>query len=179
MVNIFQIAQIGSPVLRNKTKKIKNLKSKENKYIIESMKKTLEEVSGLGLAAPQVYISQKIILVSSRPTPTFKNAPDLELTVMINPVILKYSSDKESAWESCLSIPGYVGLVNRSKNIYIKYTDANGKIKKEKYSNLPARVIQHEYDHLNGILYIDRINTKSDFVTSFEYQKILSRNSKI
>lgn len=173
MKKILPIAQIGSAVLRKKAKNINNIQSVNIMKTIEIMKYTVEKASGLGIAAPQISFSYQIILISSRPTKTYLNAETLPLTVMINPKILKYSVKKEYGWESCLSVPGYVGKVERSKSITVFYKNISGEKTIKTYSGLPARVIQHEIDHLNGVLYIDRINIRKNFITVDEYQKIL------
>jgi len=99
-------------------------------------------------------------------------------TVMINPEILDLSSEKTIAWEGCLSIPGLRGKVSRSKAVRIKYQSyPSGEYIESEYSDFVARVIQHEYDHLEGVVFLDRIASSLDLVTEQEYLKLITTNS--
>lgn len=134
-------------LLRKKSQEIEDILSDDNKKLVEGMIKTMRKNKGIGLAAPQVGILKKIIVIDTKDGPY----------VLANPKIIKYSKEKEDAEEGCLSIPGKYNQVNRSQVIKYSGILENGeKITKEE-KGLFARVIQHEVDHLEGILFIDRV----------------------
>ncbi len=135
-------------ILRQKAKEVefKEIKSYEVKKLILNMKETVEFSNGIGLAAPQVGHSLRIVVI-------FLEDKKIAL---INPRIISFSWRKKKDEEGCLSIPGKFGLVKRSKIIKVKALDENGKEIKFKAKDIFARVIQHEVDHLDGVLFIDK-----------------------
>lgn len=141
------IITIPNPILRKKAKKIalKDIKTAEFQKLIDDMSKTMKK-DGIGLAAPQINKSIRLIIVSHKDGPL----------AMINPQITYKSFRKETDQEGCLSIPNTFGDVKRSKTIKAKYTDREGKEILLKAQGLLARVIQHEVDHLDGVLFIDK-----------------------
>lgn len=143
---ILKIVQEGAPVLREKAKPVPNPKSPEIKRLIEDMIATMKDAKGLGLAAPQVGKSLRLFTV------------DVEdkIYVFINPEIKDLSKDKSSFEEGCLSVQKIWGPVVRPKKLTIKALDETGKPIKIRAKGLLARVIQHEMDHINGILFIDK-----------------------
>ena len=140
-----------NPILRQKAKEInkEELKSPGMKELILGMKEIVETAGGVGLAAPQVAKSLRLIVIFL----------DNKKLILINPEIIKYSWRKEYAEEGCLSVPGNFGKVRRSKTIKVKALDEEGKNMEFTANNFFARVIQHEIDHLDGILFIDKIKT--------------------
>ena len=95
---------------------------------------------------------------------------------MINPKIMAHSTEIEKGWEGCLSIPGIRGLVPRYQAIEVEYTDRNGKLQKKEFNDFVARIFQHEYDHLDGIVFVDRLDSTFDIVTEQEYQQRIVNN---
>lgn len=168
-----EIAQLGNPVLRNKTSIVTDI-DQSIIELIEDMKFTVNNVNGVGIAAPQVFESKRIFIIATKPNERYPNAPYLEPVAMINPEIKELSDEREIDWEGCLSIPGIRGLVPRSKNVVVGYTNRSGEKVTQKYNDFLARVIQHEFDHLEGILFLDRLESNKDLVTEFEYQKIIA-----
>ncbi len=160
-----KIIKHPNPILRQKAKNIKkeNIKNKETQNLIKKMIATLEEAKGAGLAAPQIGKSIKLILVRNYNETNdtafcnFYDNQNNKILILINPKITNKSWKKEIQKEGCLSIPEFFGLVKRSKKITVKALDKNGEKIKFKVENLLARIIQHEVDHLDGILFIDRI----------------------
>lgn len=169
---ILKIAEIGNPILRKIAKEIEDPTSEEIKQIIKDMKDTFDDFQGTaaGLAAPQVNFSLKIIIVQV-PETEKTNFKGLPLTVMINPSFEPLTQDIVCDYEGCLSIPDYIGKVPRYKDILYTYIDENGKPHKEEAHGYVAKAIQHEIDHVNGILYIDRIEDLTTFGLIEEIQK--------
>jgi peptide deformylase len=131
---------------------------------------TAEQANGVGIAAPQVGTSDRLFIVASRPTPRYPHAPVMEPTIMINPQILSHSSEQVKDWEGCLSVPGVRGLVPRYPAIAIEYTDRQGDRHHQELTDFVARIFQHELDHLNGILFIDRVESTEKLISEQEYQ---------
>lgn len=172
---LLQIAELGNPVLRKKAKTVLNIKSKEVQNLIDDMIATVMEVDGVGIAAPQVYESKQIFIMASHPNPRYPTAPEMKPTAIINPKILKLSKAKEKAWEGCLSITGIRGDVPRSKTIKVEYTSRQGKKVKVELSDFLARIFQHEFDHLQGIMFIDRVEISKDLMSEKEWQKMIKK----
>ena len=144
---MYKIIKYPNIILRKAAKTVSSFDSKLKK-ISEDMYNIMIKDNGIGLAGPQVNINQKIIIVG--------NMDNKEYKAYINPEITYFSKDKDIEEEGCLSLPNIFGLVKRSKKIHLKYYDLEGQKVKEKIKGLKATVIQHEIDHLNGILFIDK-----------------------
>lgn len=175
MTTLLQVAQLGHPVLRKKAKRVTKIKSKKIQELIDDLIATVIEVNGVGIAAPQVYQSLRLFIVASHPNPRYPHAPNMKPTAMINPKIIYHTKDMAKDWEGCLSIPGIRGLVPRYSVIEIEYSDRLGKKQKKKYTDFVARIIQHENDHLDGIMFLDRLDSTQDIITDKEYQRMLSK----
>ncbi len=132
---------------------------------------TVSDANGVGIAAPQVYEPLQIFIMASYPDPRYPDAPEMEPTAIVNPKILMTSDEMEKDWEGCLSVPGIRGLVPRHKRIGVKYTTVEGTTKEQEFSDFLARLFQHEYDHLNGIAFLDRLESTKDIITDKEFQK--------
>ena len=174
MNNISEIAQLGTPVLRQKAETITDVSSLETQQIINTLKDTLASTQGVGIAAPQISVSKQIIIVASRPSTRYPNAPLMEPTLMINPSFHPLSEHKEKDWEGCLSIPGIRALVPRYTQIEITYTDINAQLITMPFNGFIARVFQHEYDHLDGTVYLDRVEDNKDIFAESEYFKLFN-----
>jgi peptide deformylase len=172
MANICEIAQLGAKVLRLPAQVVTDVQSSETEQIIETMQDTLATTQGVGIAAPQISISRRIIIIASRPTPRYPSAPLMEPTVMINPAFQTLSDTQEKDWEGCLSIPGIRALVPRYKEILISYTTQQGDLVEARMEDFVARVFQHEFDHLEGKVYLDRVEDNRDIFAESEYFKI-------
>lgn len=172
--SIREIAQLGATVLRLHADRVDEGLRAETLEIIEAMRSTLATTQGVGLAAPQIGISKRIIIIASRPTLRYPNAPSMNPTVMINPAFLPLSEIKEKDWEGCLSIPGIRALVPRYKEISVSYTDEQGRTVETTLEGFVARIFQHEADHLDGLVYLDRVESNRDIFSESEYQKLFS-----
>ena len=174
MANISEIAQLGAQVLRLQAQIVTDAQNAEIKQIIETLQDTLATTQGVGIAAPQISVSKRIIIVASRPTPRYPSAPLMEPTVMINPSFQTLSDIREKDWEGCLSIPGIRALVPRHKEILINYSNQQGVLVKTRLEGFVARVFQHEFDHLEGKVYLDRVEDNRDIFAESEYLRISS-----
>ena len=172
MAVLRQIAQLGHPVLRQETRPIPDPAAPEVQSLIDDMRVTVAEVSGVGIAAPQVYESQRLFIVASQPTSRYPDAPAMVPTPMLNPELLWQSEETEKGWEGCLSVPGLRGLVPRSTRIRIRYCTRDGISREEEYTGFLARIFQHEYDHISGLVFLDRVESTRDLVTEREYQRL-------
>jgi len=172
MTELREIAQLGAKVLRLQAEVVEDVQSLETRQIIEALQATLATTQGVGLAAPQISESKRIIIVASRPTARYRSAPLMTPTVMINPNFQALSDVKEKGWEGCLSIPGIRALVPRYQEIRVNYTDQQGELTTVKLSGFVARVFQHEFDHLDGKVYLDRVEDNADIFAESEYFKI-------
>jgi len=171
MAEILEIIQLGHPLLRFKAQIVDNIQDQGIQNLIDNLITTVGQANGVGIAAPQVAESYRLFIVASRPNPRYPTAPTMEPTAMINPKILAHSNEVVKGWEGCLSIPGIRGWVPRYQAIEIEYTDRNGKLQKQELTHFVARIFQHEYDHLDGIVFLDRLESTQDIITEQEYQK--------
>ncbi len=175
MAIIRQVAQLGHPVLRNQAVKVEEINDPTIQSLIDDMLVTVSESNGVGIAAPQVYESVQIFIMASFPNSRYPNAPKMEPTAIINPEILWCSEEREKDWEGCLSVPGIRGLVPRHKEIRVRYTIRNGHQTEETFCDFLARIFQHEYDHLKGISFLDRMETTQEIITDKVFQKLIKQ----
>ncbi|HEX9117271.1 MAG TPA: peptide deformylase [Anaerolineae bacterium] len=152
------IITLGHPTLRQKARKVTKF-GPELKQFIDDMVETMREAPGVGLAAPQVNVPERIIVVEL-PADEEEGLP-AELYTFVNPEIIKASREIEEGQEGCLSIPGYLGDVDRHTTVIVRGLDAFGKPQKVRARDYLARIFQHEIDHLDGILFIDRVTDPS------------------
>ncbi len=156
------IVAYGDPILKKKAEEIDKDYPKLNK-LIKDMFKTMYKASGVGLAAPQIGKSIRLFIVDANP---FSEGEDGDpsckdfVRVFINPIIFEESGELWGMDEGCLSIPGVREEVIRQPNLKIEYYDENWDLYEEELTGFPARVVQHEYDHIEGILFTDKINPK-------------------
>ena len=174
MAEILQIIQLGDPILRHTAQLVNNIRDERIQKLIDDLIATVKQANGVGVAAPQVAESYRLFIVASRPNPRYPNAPTMAPTAMINPQILARSTEIVKGWEGCLSIPGIRGSVPRYQAIEIEYTDRDGKLQKQELTDFVARIFQHEYDHLDGIVFLDRLESTRDIITEQEYQKLVT-----
>ena len=172
---ILKIAKLGHPVLLKKTNEISNLNDIDLKKIIYDMSETMIDANGIGLAAPQVHLSHRLFIYRN---PDIEEEEKIKVSVLINPKIENISNETADDWEGCLSIPGMSGLVRRSKKIKYSAIDLKGEKVSGEVDGLHARVIQHEFDHLNGILYTSRLADKRAFGYSDEIEKFWKKNDE-
>jgi peptide deformylase len=170
--NSYEIAQLGANVLRQTAVIVPDVHSTDIQRLIKDMHTTLSATEGVGLAAPQIGVSKRIIIVASKPTRRYPCAPLMEATAMINPSFQTSSDVTEKDWEGCLSIPGIRALVPRYTDIMVYYTDRDGIAVSLQLAGFVARVFQHEFDHLEGKVYLDKVENNADIIAESEYLKL-------
>jgi peptide deformylase len=171
MTESLQIAQLGNPILRQQAQLVDNVQDERIQQLIDALIVTAAASNGVGIAAPQVSESYRLFIVASRPNARYPHAPLMEPTAMINPRIIAHSSESVKGWEGCLSIPGIRGLVPRYQAIEVEYATRDGKLHRQELTDFVARIFQHEYDHLDGIVFLDRVESTQDMMTEQEYQQ--------
>ncbi|MGF1604337.1 MAG: peptide deformylase [Thermosynechococcaceae cyanobacterium] len=171
MNTVLEIAQLGNAVLRSQAQPVEHILHAQTQQLIDHLITTMLESAGVGIAAPQVGESLQIMVVASRPTLRYPDAPSMEPVAMINPTIIGQSDQQEKGWEGCLSVPGLRGQVSRSVSVTIAYTDRHGHPHQQTFTDFVARIVQHEYDHLQGKVFLDRVVDTHEFMTEQEYQK--------
>ncbi|MDD3949121.1 MAG: peptide deformylase [Anaerolineaceae bacterium] len=154
---LLDIVTFPDPFLRLKAKPVKKIE-KDMQVLIIDMFETMRNEPGVGLAAPQIGQSIRLVVVEYAEEPEDENAPTPEPKryVLVNPEIVKRSEETVEGMEGCLSVPGLIGNVERNESVTVKALNRFGKPQKIKANGWMARIFQHEIDHLDGILYIDR-----------------------
>jgi peptide deformylase len=167
-MSILKVARMGHPVLRERARPISksDLRDPLMQKLIDDMIDTMHEYHGVGLAAPQVHEGLRLFVALLDDEP----GPKSEATVIINPEIVP-SGSKEEGWEGCLSIPDIRGMVPRFTEIGVSALDRNGKPLELRLKNFPARVVQHETDHLDGVLFFDRMTSMQSLTFLDEYSR--------
>jgi peptide deformylase len=174
MPELMPIMQLGEPILRQTADWVENTQDEGIQKLIDDLCVTVNQAHGVGIAAPQVAASYRLFIVASRPNLRYPHAPVMEPTAMINPRIIAHSSEIVKGWEGCLSVPGIRGLVPRYEAICVSYTDRHGKLQKQDFTGFVARIFQHEYDHLDGVLFVDRVQSYDDIITEDEYYRLIN-----
>ncbi|MCW8899430.1 MAG: peptide deformylase [Gammaproteobacteria bacterium] len=158
-----KVIKMGHPLLLARAKEVENYSTAELDNLIADMKDTMADLNGAGLAAPQIAESLRIVIFGVEANPRYPDVESVPETVLINPEITILNSEKESGWEGCLSVPHMRGLVPRYTSIKYHGYDQNGELIEREASGFHARVVQHEVDHLDGILYPQRIENMQNF----------------
>lgn len=172
---LLQIAELGVPLIRQKALPVEKIDDPKIQQLIDDMIATVIEVDGVGIAAPQVYQPLQIFILASHPNPRYPKAPKMKPTAIINPTILSTSQTKNSGWEGCLSVPGIRSEVSRLDTITASFYDRNGKQQEKTFSGFVAKIFQHEYDHLQGEVFLDRLKDMKGVITEKEYQRLFRK----
>lgn len=171
MPDLQPIIELGNPLLRQRSHPIEDVSGDRTQQLIAHLLAIVKRSNGVGIAAPQVGENVRLFIVASRPNPRYPYAPEMEPTAMINPRILSHSQETEKGWEGCLSIPGIRGLVPRYQAIEVEYIGQDNQIHRQELTDFVARIFQHELDHLDGIVFLDRVETTQDLMTEREFQE--------
>ena len=166
-MTIRQVLRMGEPLLLQKASAISQFDTTELHGLIQDMEDTMAAMNGAGIAAPQIGVSLRVVIFGQRnntiENPRYADANEVPYTVLINPVLRFIGADIEDGWEGCLSVPGLRGVVPRYKRLHYTGFDQFGNVIDRMVSDFHARVVQHECDHLDGILYPMRIEDLSNF----------------
>ncbi|MBI3028866.1 MAG: peptide deformylase [Candidatus Rokubacteria bacterium] len=170
---ILKVARLGHPVLRRVAAPVPvpEIRRPETQRLIDDMIETMREYNGAGLAATQVHALEQIAVIEVLANPRYPDAPQIPLTVIINPIVTPLSDAMEEGWEGCLSIPDLRGMVPRHTAVRLQAYDRGGEPVDLIAKDFFARVIQHESDHLNGVVFLDRMKDLSTLTHLVEWNK--------
>ncbi len=159
---IRDVLRMGHPVLRERAKPVADF-GPELKALLQDMKDTMKHKNGAGLAAPQIGVGQRVVIFGVEKNPRYPDAEEVPFTVLVNPTITMLTREVEDGWEGCLSVPGMRGVVARYTRLRYSGFDEDGKPFEREADGFHARVVQHECDHLDGILYPQRMTDMTRF----------------
>lgn len=176
---IREILKMGDPRLLRVAKPVEDVCDPALKAVIADMYETMHSANGVGLAAPQIGIDLRLMIFGFEANPRYPDQPPVPVTTLINPWIEVLDSETEDGWEGCLSVPGMRGLVPRATHIRYGGTLEDGSAMAREATGFHARVFQHEHDHLDGILYPQRIKdmTKFGFIEALFPESDLARET--
>ena len=169
------VLRMGNPLLLQRAEEIAQFDTPELHALIQDMQDTMAHMNGAGIAAPQIGVSQRVVIFGVGHNPRYPDAEQVLYTVLVNPVLRPIGDSKEEGWEGCLSVPGMRGIVTRYSRLHYSGFDQYGNPIDRLVSGFHARVVQHECDHLDGILYPMRI----DDLRKFGYTDVLFPDADI
>jgi peptide deformylase len=172
-VSVLPIVTVGDPVLRERAREVtpEELRSPETQRLIDDMIETMRAAGGAGLAANQVGALLRIFVVEVRDNPRYPYKPNVPLTVVVNPVVEPLDGETERINEGCLSVPDLRGEVDRHVRIRVRGLDRDGAEHDEERRGLTAGTFQHELDHLDGVLFLDRVRDPRTFTTWEQFDR--------
>lgn len=171
------VIRMGHPTLAKVAEPIEEFSSPELKALVQDLFDTMAKLDGAGLAAPQINVSKRVVVFGIEKNPRYPDAETVPMTVLVNPVITPLTEIMESDWEGCLSIPGLRGKVPRYTKIRYTGFDAQGNVIDRTVEGFHARVVQHECDHLEGVLYPQRMTDMSQFGFNEEITEQLEKEN--
>ncbi|HEY8355334.1 MAG TPA: peptide deformylase [Methylophilaceae bacterium] len=157
------VLRMGDPLLLRKAAPVEKFDTPELHALIQDMQDTMAHLNGAGIAAPQIGVSLRVVIFGVGANPRYPDAEEVPYTVLINPVMNPVGDEMEDGWEGCLSVPGMRGIVPRYRRLHYTGFDQYGNLIDRLVSGFHARVVQHECDHLDGILYPMRIRDLANF----------------
>ena len=168
MAQSLSIIHLGDPRLRLVANPVEQIDDRLQ-MLIDNLIWTAEKTNGVGIAAPQVGASLRLFIVASRPNERYPHAPLMNPTAMINPRITAHSDAEVLGWEGCLSVPEQRGQISRYQDIEVEYCDRAGHLQKQVLTDFVARIFQHEHDHLEGAVFVDRVDHPSRLISEADY----------
>lgn len=168
--NSSPLITLGHPVLRQVAQPVDSVKNGSVQQLIDQLLTTVRIANGVGIAAPQLGHSLRILVIASRPNLRYPHAPLMEPTVLVNPRLVAASDEMELGWEGCLSVPGVRGQVPRHQTVEVDYCDRHGQPHRQIWQGFVARIFQHEADHLEGKVFLDRVQSEADLLSEEAYQ---------
>lgn len=173
MTSPFTIVELGKAELRRIAQPVTSIDAADFQQQLDALIQFVQQRGGMGIAAPQVGIPQRFFIMSSHPNERYPYAPDMPITCVINPQILWHSTETDKDWEGCLSVPGLRALVPRYQQIGVRYWLRDGTLIEADYDGFIARLFQHELDHLDGKVFVDRVESSLDMMTESSWYKLL------
>jgi peptide deformylase len=175
---VLKIAHLGHPVLRRVAEPVspEAIAAPEIQRLIDDMLETMEDHDGAGLAAPQVHVSRRVVVYGVEANPRYPDAEAVPLTVLVNPIITPATSEDEEDWEGCLSVPDLRGMVPRWTRVRVEAYGRDGRPLRFTADGFHARVVQHECDHLDGKVYLDRMRSMETLSFLPEFQRYWLRS---
>ena len=167
------VATIGHPILREWARPIDpdDLGSPQNQSLVDDLIDTMHYYNGAGIAAPQVMASVRIAVIEVNANPRYPYKPDIPLTILVNPEVTVLTNETFANNEGCLSVPGYRAVTHRNIEIGVRALDRSGRRFEREVRGLSAVTFQHEVDHLNGTLFVDRMEDPTTFMTWEQYER--------
>lgn len=175
---ILKVARLGHPVLRARSKSVPPnwIADPASRRLLQDMVETMHEYEGVGLAAPQIHIPIRVAVIEIAPNTRYPQVEPQPLTVLINPKVLSHAPEIEEDWEGCLSLPTLRGRVARSARIEIEAMGVDGKVRTIRAEGFFARAIQHEIDHLDGKVFLDRMKDLATLTHLEEFRRYHDRS---
>jgi len=167
-MTVRKVLRMGDPLLLERAAEVERVDTPALRELLQDMRDTMDALDGAGLAAPQIGVSLRVVIFGFEGNDRYPDAPPVPYTELINPVLTALSEELEEGWEGCLSVPGMRGLVPRYARLRYKGLGPDGQLIDRSVEGFHARVVQHEVDHLDGILYPRRIRDLRHFGYSEE-----------
>lgn len=168
------VEQLGASILRQKARAVDAFACPKFHTLLAELHRAMLDGNGVGIAAPQLGESSQVIIVASRPTLRYPAAPLMAPIVMVNPTFQVVDGTLCKDWEGCLSVPGIRALVPRYRAVRVSFRDVDGNACQMALDDFPARVFQHEYDHLQGLVYLDKVESNLDIISESEFLKLIA-----
>ena len=156
-MSVRPVLRMGDPVLRKVAAPVERCGTPELRALVTDMEDTMRALNGAGIAAPQIGVSQRVVIFEVKANPRYPQAEPVPYTVLVNPHVELLGGELEDGWEGCLSVPGLRGLVPRHRRVRYRGLDLEGQVIDRTVEGVHARVVQHEVDHLDGVLYPQRM----------------------
>jgi peptide deformylase len=160
---VLTVLKMGHPLLRQVAQPVSVFDPVQMQELLTDMEDTMRAMSGAGIAAPQIGVSLRVVIFEMRENPRYPHVAPIPFTVLINPLLEPLGEEMEEGWEGCLSVPGLRGVVPRYRRLHYSGLDAQGQFFERTVEGFHARVVQHEVDHLDGILFPQRVEDMTRF----------------
>jgi peptide deformylase len=174
---ILKVARMGHPVLRQRAVEVapRDLQAGRLRQLVADMMETMDEYGGIGLAAPQVHVPLRVVVLDLPASARDPEDAAIPRMAMVNPVLTPEGDDTMQNWEGCLSLPELIGQVRRPRRVRATWLDLDGTPREQVFQDFPAAAVQHEADHLDGVLYLDRVADLKTFMFTREFGRYHAR----
>ena len=171
-MSVREVLRLGDPRLRQRSRELgeEQFGSAQLQALIADLRDTMAARAGAGLAAPQIGVPLRVVIYGIPSNPRYPEAAPIPETLLINPVLTPIGEERQSGWEGCLSVPGLRGRVQRWQRLQVAWRDTDGRCREQIVEGFHARVVQHECDHLDGVLFVDRLEDSRAFGFTEELQ---------